>query len=181
MAISTNKTNMRNNFIEYLGLHSDVMQRLIELENHIAAAVDVIADYLDKDCKVLVCGNGGSAADCQHIAAECTGRFRKDRRPLAAIALTTDASALTRIANDYEFDDLFIRQVIAIGRLGDCLLEILTSGNARNVIRAIEAANKVGIPTLGLLGRAGGLLRARCKSSIVVPSEVIACIQGATS
>ena len=89
--------------------------------------------------KLMLCGNGGSAADSQHIAAEMTGRFVKDRRPLAAMALSTDTSALTCIANDYSFDDVFSRQVMALGGRGDCLLAISTSGNSPNVIRAADA------------------------------------------
>jgi D-sedoheptulose 7-phosphate isomerase len=127
--------------------------------------------------KILFCGNGGSASDSQHLAAELTGRFIKDRKPLGAIALTTDTSALTSIANDYAFDDVFARQVMALGRAGDLLVGISTSGNSKNVIRAVEEAKALGMTSVGLLGRDGGQLRALCDLAIVVPSEATARIQ----
>ena len=127
----------------------------------------------------MLCGNGGSAADSQHFAAELTGRFVKDRRPLAALALSTDTSALTCIANDYSFDDVFSRQVMGLGRSGDCLLAISTSGNSRNVLRAAEVARATGIGVIGLLGRDGGALRPLCDVAIVVPSATTARIQEA--
>ena len=125
----------------------------------------------------MFCGNGGSAADSQHLAAELTGRFIHDRRPLAAIALSTDSSALTCIGNDYSFDEVFARQVAGLGRAGDLLIGISTSGNSRNVIRAVEEAQKLGMQTIGLLGRDGGQLRNLCDHSIVVSSTVTARIQ----
>lgn len=125
----------------------------------------------------MFCGNGGSAADCQHLAAELTGRFIKDRRPLAAIALTTDTSALTSIGNDYSFDEVFARQVQGLGRSGDVLLAISTSGNSRNVIRAVEEALAAGMSVIGLLGREGGTLNELCDVAIVVPSQVTSRIQ----
>src|SRR6185437_537893 len=106
----------------------------------IEEAAAVIQATLSSGGKLLLCGNGGSAADSQHIAAELSGRFVKDRRPLAAVALSTDTSALTCIANDYGFDEVFSRQLTALGRKGDCLLAISTSGRSRNVLRAAEAA-----------------------------------------
>jgi D-sedoheptulose 7-phosphate isomerase len=127
--------------------------------------------------KILFCGNGGSAADSQHLAAELTGRFIKDRKPLAAIALSTDTSALTCIGNDYSFDEVFSRQVAGLGRASDILIGISTSGNSENVIRAVEEAHKLGIITIGMLGRDGGKLRTLCQRSIVVPSQVTARIQ----
>jgi D-sedoheptulose 7-phosphate isomerase len=127
----------------------------------------------------MLCGNGGSAADSQHIAAEFSGRFVKDRRPLAALALSTDSSVLTCIANDYSFDHVFARQVSGLGRPGDCLLAISTSGNSSNVIRAVEAARETSIRTIGLLGREGGTLRGLCERSIVVASQTTARIQEA--
>lgn len=143
------------------------------------AAADRIARCLSSGHKILLCGNGGSAADSQHLAAEFTGRFVKDRKPLAAVALSTDTSALTSIANDYGFDEVFSRQVTALGRPGDCLLAISTSGNSRNVIRAAEAARAAGIHTIGLLGRDGGKLLALCDVPLVVPSATTARIQEA--
>lgn len=129
--------------------------------------------------KLMFCGNGGSAADSQHLASELTGRFIKDRRPLAAMALSTDSSALTCIGNDYAFDEVFARQVAALGRSGDVLVAISTSGNSRNVVRAVEEARSAGMQVIGLLGREGGVLKAMCDVPIVVPSQVTARIQEA--
>lgn len=159
--------------------HGEVFGRLAALATEIEAAADLIQTTLASGGKLLLCGNGGSAADSQHIASELTGRFAKDRRPLAAVALTTDTSALTSIANDYSFDEVFARQVIGLGRKGDCLLAISTSGNSRNVLRAAEAARSAGIQVIGLLGRDGGALRALCDIAIVVPSPTTARIQEA--
>jgi D-sedoheptulose 7-phosphate isomerase len=152
------------------------LSRLTEPTERIAEA---IVQALRNGNKLMLCGNGGSAADSQHLAAEFTGRFVKDRRPLAALALSTDSSALTCIANDYSFDDVFSRQVIGLGRPGDCLLAISTSGNSRNVIRAVEAARALDIRTIGLLGRDGGQLKGLCDLTLIVPSATTARIQEA--
>jgi D-sedoheptulose 7-phosphate isomerase len=164
-----------------LGLdeHREVFRRLPELSKAVEAAAALIAETLSRGGKLLLCGNGGSAADCQHIAAELTGRFVKDRRALAAVALSTDTSALTSIANDLGFEEIFRRQVEALGRAGDCLIAISTSGQSPNVLRAAEAARAAGMRTIGLLGRDGGALRARCDVAIVVPSQTTARIQEA--
>ncbi len=147
-----------------------------EAERIIAQAQDM-AERLRRGCRILVCGNGGSAADAQHFAAELSGRYAKNRRALAGIALTTDTSALTAIGNDYGFDRVFSRQVEALGRPGDLLVGISTSGNSLNVIRAVEAAQAQGMKTLGLLGRDGGTLKTLCDEALVVPSPVTARIQ----
>jgi D-sedoheptulose 7-phosphate isomerase len=160
---------------EHLGL----FQGLSSLSSEIDRAASLVSEALRAGRKLLLCGNGGSAADSQHIAAEMTGRFVKDRRPLAAIALSTDTSALTCIANDYSFDDVFARQVMALGARGDCLLAISTSGNSRNVIRAVDVARAAGIHVIGLLGRDGGALRGLCDVPLVVPSQTTARIQEA--
>ena len=159
--------------------HMDVFRRLPPLTPLIEQAAGLMAATLSQGGKLLLCGNGGSASDSQHIAAELTGRFLKDRRPLAAVALTTDTSALTSIANDYSFDEVFSRQVMGLGRKGDCLLAISTSGNSRNVLRAVDAARAAGIRVIGLLGRDGGALRTLCDVAIVVPSATTARIQEA--
>jgi D-sedoheptulose 7-phosphate isomerase len=145
--------------------------------DHILAQAQDLAERLRRGCKVLVCGNGGSAADAQHFAAELTGRYLKERRALAAIALTTDTSALTAIGNDYNFDYIFARQVEALGRPGDVLVGISTSGNSGNVIAAVEAARSLGVKTLGILGRDGGRLAGLVDDALVVPSRVTARIQ----
>ena len=121
-----------------------------------AQAAELLFNALANDGKFLICGNGGSAADAQHFAAEMTGRFEKERMELAAIALTTDTSALTAIGNDYGFDHVFSKQVRALGRAGDVLVGISTSGNSGNVIEAIKAAHQNGMKVIALTGRDGG-------------------------
>jgi D-sedoheptulose 7-phosphate isomerase len=164
-------------FIKNIAEHIEVLSTLHHLEAAVLSAGQLAAQTLRKGGKILLCGNGGSAADSQHLAAELTGRFINDRRPLAAIALSTDTSALTCIGNDYSFGEVFARQVEGLGRKEDLLIAISTSGNSVNVIRAIEEAKKLEMYTVGLLGRDGGKLRAICNHSIVVPSQVTARIQ----
>lgn len=170
---------MPSSFPGDLDDHIELFRRLATLSAAVKQASGVIATTLSAGYKLMLCGNGGSAADSQHLAAELTGRFDKDRAPLAAVALSTDTSALTSIANDYSFDEVFARQVVALGRAGDCLMVISTSGNSRNVIRAAEAARAAGLRTIGLLGRGGGKLLALCDVPIVVPSDHTARIQEA--
>jgi D-sedoheptulose 7-phosphate isomerase len=121
--------------------------------------------------KILFCGNGGSAADSQHLAAELVGHLRRDRRALAAIALTTDTSILTAVGNDYAFKDIFARQVQAIGLPGDAFVGISTSGNSENVLVAAQAAQKLGITTIGLLGNNGGKIAPAVDHKVIVPSK----------
>ena len=121
-----------------------------------AQGAELLFNTLANDGKFLICGNGGSAADAQHFAAEMTGRFEKERMELAAIALTTDTSALTAIGNDYGFDHIFSKQVRALGRAGDVLVGISTSGNSGNVIEAIQAAHQNGMKVIAMTGRDGG-------------------------
>jgi len=161
--------------------HRELFSRLEALIPVVQNAAQLLVDTLNRGGKILFCGNGGSAADSQHLASELTGRFVNDRRPLAGLALTTDASALTCIANDYSFDEVFARQVTGLGRRGDCLVAISTSGNSRNVLRAAEAAREAEMSIIGLLGRDGGKLRPWCDIPIVVPSPTTARIQEAHS
>ena len=129
--------------------------------------------------KILIMGNGGSAADSQHIAAEIVGRFKKERKGLPAIALTTDTSIITSVGNDYGYHYIFARQVEALCRPEDLVIGITTSGNSANVVNAIEAANAIGATTVGLTGGTGGKLNALCNYNIVIPSNVTARIQEA--
>jgi D-sedoheptulose 7-phosphate isomerase len=129
--------------------------------------------------KVLLCGNGGSAADSQHIAAEIVGRFKKERKGLAAIALTTDTSIITSVGNDYGYDYIFARQIEGLCRAEDLVIGITTSGNSANVVNAIEAANATGATTVGLTGGTGGKLNTLCTYNIVVPANVTARVQEA--
>ncbi|MBK3734744.1 D-sedoheptulose 7-phosphate isomerase [Azospirillum brasilense] len=142
-----------------------------EQADAIAAAATVMIDGLRAGGKVLFCGNGGSAADSQHLAAELTGRYLRDRPPLAAVALTVDTSALTAIANDYSYDEVFARQVRGLGRAGDVLVGISTSGNSRNVVAALEAARALGMRTVGLTGAGGGRMKELCDVCLCVPSS----------
>jgi D-sedoheptulose 7-phosphate isomerase len=121
--------------------------------------------------KLLICGNGGSAADAQHFAAEMIGRLRRDRDPIGAIALTTDSSNLTAIGNDYSFDDVFWRQVQSLGSENDILIGLSTSGNSMNVIKAVESAKKKNIKTIALLGKDGGALSDLVDAALVVPAQ----------
>lgn len=153
------------------------MEKLSYLEADVQYASKFAAKTLRSRGKILFCGNGGSAPACQHLAAELTGRFIQDRRPLAASALTTDTSALTCIGNDYSFDEVFVRQVVGIGKPEDLLIAISTSGNSSNIIRAVKEAKILGMQSVGLLGCNGGKLRGLCDRSIVVLSEITARIQ----
>lgn len=159
--------------------HRALFSTLEVLSADIERAAELMVHTLRQGGKLMFCGNGGSAADSQHLAAELTGRFIHDRRPLAALALSTDTSALTCIANDYAFDQVFARQVLALGRPGDCLIGISTSGNSANVCEAVKAAQGIGMTTIGLLGRDGGALKAMCSHAVVVASPTTARIQEA--
>lgn len=170
---------MNSLFARNLAEHLALFESLNALDDLVFRAGTVTAQALQAGGKLMFCGNGGSAADSQHLAAELTGRFIHDRKPLAAIALSTDSSALTCIGNDYSFDEVFARQVQALGRAGDVLVGISTSGRSRNVIRAVQEARALGMTVIGLLGRDGGDLRPMCDVAIVVPSPVTARIQEA--
>ncbi len=152
------------------------------LRNQIVAIKDIaqlMIDCLKKDGKVIVFGNGGSASDSQHIAAELVGRFKKDRSALAGIALTTNTSILTSLANDYGYDVVFSRQVEALGKKNDVVLGISTSGKAKNVALGIKQAKKMGIKTVALSGGDGGDIVKLADVSLVVPSKITARIQEA--
>ncbi len=146
----------------------------------IEAAIHVMVNSLKNDGKIMACGNGGSAADAQHFAAELLNRFEIERPPLAAVALTTDSSTLTSIANDYRYEEIFSKQVLGLGRKGDVLLAISTSGNSPNVIEAIHAAHQRGVHVVALTGKNGGKIVGLLKESDVhlcVPSDRTARIQ----
>ena len=152
------------------------------LRNHIGQIAEVaqlMIDCLKKDGKVIVFGNGGSASDSQHIAAELVGRFKKDRSALAAIALTTNTSILTSLANDYGYDVVFSRQIEALGKKNDVVLGISTSGKAKNVALGIKQAKKMGIKTVALSGGDGGDIVKLADVSLVIPSKITARIQEA--
>ena len=148
-----------------------------EYFNKINITIETIVNSLKSGGKLLVCGNGGSAADAQHIAAEFVGRFVLERPGYPAIALTTDSSNLTAIGNDYSFDDVFSRQVEALGNKGDVLIAISTSGNSKNVVNAIEMAKKRNMKIIGLSGKDGGLMKDLCDICFVFPYKETARIQ----
>lgn len=151
--------------------HLATIKATFALENDIKKACETAVATLKAGGKILLCGNGGSAADAQHIAAELTGRYKTERGALAGIALTTDTSALTAIGNDYGYEFVFSRQLEALGREGDLLIAISTSGNSGNVVKALELARKIGIKTIGLSGRTGGAMDELCELNLVVPSN----------
>ncbi len=158
----------------------ETKQKTAELcSSEIEKSANLLADALRNGGKILICGNGGSAADSQHIAAELVVRLRShiNRPALAAIALTVDSSILTAGGNDIGFDNIFARQVEALSRPGDCLIAISTSGNSENVLRAAIAARKMGVRTIGLLGKDGGTIKNECDLSVIVPSSNTARIQ----
>lgn len=143
----------------------------------VVRAAGMIIDSIKSDGKILIFGNGGSAADAQHIAAELVNRLGYDRPPIAAIALTTDTSILTSVGNDSTFDELFERQLRALGRAGDVAVAISTSGNSPNVLRAVEAARELRIRTIGLAGKSGGRLAAAVDLALVVGAQSTQRIQ----
>ncbi len=161
--------------------HQDVMKATMsQCRSDAENALSLIKEALRKGCKVLTCGNGGSAAQAQHLAAELVVRFEKDREALPAISLTTDTSNLTAAGNDYGFEKVFSRQVEALGNQGDVLVGITTSGNSENVLEALKTAKRKGLKTICLNGKAGGAVNdLGVDVNIVVPSRNTARIQEA--
>lgn len=166
-------------FISDLEEHNALMKKLANCSGRIETVGTVLINTLKQGGKILLCGNGGSAADCQHIAAELVVQYQKQRKALAAIALTTDSSILTANANDFGFDTVYSRQIEAFANEKDCLIAISTSGNSENILKAVEAATLIGMTVIGLTGRDGGKLRELVTHPVIVPSEVTARIQEA--
>jgi D-sedoheptulose 7-phosphate isomerase len=152
----------------HLDTINDVRNCMLE---DIQDASNLCVKILKNGKKIILCGNGGSAADAQHIAAELTGRYKKERRGLPCIALTTDTSALTAIGNDYGYDKVFSRQVEAIASKGDLLIGISTSGNSQNIINAFKSAKSIGCNILGFSGCKGGAMNSFCDINLIVPSN----------
>jgi len=157
--------------------HREVAVLMDDIAPQVAAAAQVMIASATGGGTLLVCGNGGSAADAQHIAAEYVGRFLRERRPLPALALHTNSSAVTAIGNDCGFDEIFARQVRAHGRPGDVLLALSTSGESPNVLAAVQAAREIGIATIALCGGAGGSVQAACDIAIGIPSSATPRVQ----
>lgn len=168
---------MRQFINDYIGQHQAALTQLSECAEVIEAAAESCVTALSRGNKLLICGNGGSAADAQHFAAELVGRFVADRPALTAIALTTDSSALTAIANDYGYDAVFSRQVEGLAREGDVLVAISTSGNSPSVLAASDAARSLGCQVIGMTGRDGGALALKSDVSVVAPAAETAHIQ----
>ena len=160
--------------------HLEAIQALLASKlPEIEATGRVICDALEAGQKILLCGNGGSAADAQHIAAELVGRYEKQRRAFPAISLTTDTSALTALSNDYGYDEVFARQVAALAVAGDVLIGISTSGKSPSVVKAADQARAIGCRTIALTGCSGEPLTSHCDFAIVVPSERTSRVQEA--
>lgn len=157
----------------------ETFESLRALEPKIVDAAALVLACLKSGGKLLLCGNGGSAADASHIATEFTCRFQGDRRPYPAISLTADGGLLTAIGNDYVFQEIFARQVRALGRPGDVLIGLSTSGKSRNVLSAIEEGKRIGMKTIVLLGKGGGFTKGAADIEIQVPGAVTARIQEA--
>lgn len=163
---------------QHFSEHRAVLDTVLrENKPGIAAVATLLAQTLARGGCIFWLGNGGSAADSQHLAAELVGRFKKNRRALRSIALSTDTSVLTCVANDYSYEDIFSRQVEALGRSGDAVIGISTSGNSENVIRAIEKAKEMGLSTVSLLGKGGGRSKSLADQTLVVGSDSTARIQ----
>ncbi len=171
---------MKKKIADHFDGHARVLEAVAQsLPGAIGDFCTALTDALAKGNKVLVMGNGGSAADAQHFAAELVGRFLLERRALPAVALTTDTSILTAVGNDYGFDEVFRRQVEALGCAGDVVVGISTSGNSENVFRALEAARDAGCVTVGLLGRDGGRIAPMVDIPLTIPSGYTPYIQEA--
>ncbi len=161
-----------------LSEHIEVMEVVRDtLIGPIRRIGELLAQSLANGGTIFWCGNGGSASDSQHLAAELVGRFKKNRRALRSVSLTTDTSILTCVANDYSYDDIFVRQLEALGRAGDVLIGISTSGNSENVLRALRSSKEMGIKTVALSGKGGGLAKDLVDHALVIPSQTTARIQ----
>jgi D-sedoheptulose 7-phosphate isomerase len=167
---------MERYFTEAIGL----LEAVLRDQGMLAAmreSIEVIKTCLQGGNKLLIAGNGGSAADAQHFAGELVGKFLKERKAFAALSLATDTSVLTSWSNDVGFDTVFSRQVEALGKSGDVLIVISTSGNSKNLIEAAKTAGAMGLRRVGLLGNAGGALKELCDTAIIVPSDSTPAIQ----
>lgn len=170
--------NIKHIISESIGVKQQVLQDE-ELLLRIAQVAEACITCFQEGGKVLFCGNGGSAADAQHLAAELSGRFYKDRAPLFSEALHVNTSYLTAVANDYSYEETYARMTRAMGRKGDVLVAISTSGNSSNICRAVEAAREIGMITVGMTGMHGGKLRSSCDYLINIPSTNTPRIQEA--
>jgi D-sedoheptulose 7-phosphate isomerase len=177
---SESSTDERELLARSLQEHLDSLKTLLETNlDQIQATGNLICQTLQAGNKILICGNGGSAADAQHIAAELVGRYEKHRKSWPAIALTTDTSALTALSNDFGYEQVFARQVEGLAKKGDLLIAISTSGKSPSILRAVEKAKEVGCKTLGLSGSDGGPMAKLCDINMLVPAQRTSRIQEA--
>ncbi len=166
-------------FQKMLNEHLTCMRQMADIQKIIDSAASALARVVVAGGQIFVCGNGGSAADAQHFAAELVGRFELERRAFPAVALTTDTSILTAVANDYSFDAVFSRQLSGLAQSGDALIALSTSGNSGNVFNALEAATELNLVTIVLSGGSGGKIKGRADYEVVVPADNTARIQEA--
>ncbi len=162
---------MQNVILEEFNTHRQTLELMPPIFAEIQKAGELFVETIKNGNKIIFFGNGGSAADAQHIAAELSGRYKKERAPLAGVAVTTDTSALTAIGNDYGYDEVFARQVRALARPGDLLFGISTSGNSANVIKALNLARELSCKSIGLSGKDGGKMKDLCDANIIIPSN----------
>ena len=170
------RDRIKDIFLESIRVKEQLLHNNI---GEIIEIAEIVIDSLKKNGKLILFGNGGSASDSQHIAAELIGRFKKDRNALAAIALTTNTSILTSLANDYGYDIIFAKQIEALGQKNDVVLAISTSGKAKNVIAGVKQAKKMGLKTIALTGGDGGEIAKLADVTLLVPSNITARIQEA--
>lgn len=168
---------MKKIISQHLQEHGDLLNHIADLSDDIENIANQLIIALKNKKTIFWCGNGGSASDSQHLAGELVGRFVGDRKPLKSIALNADSAVMTCIVNDYGYEQLFSRQVEALGSEGDVLIGITTSGNSMNVINAIQSANHLTMNTIGLLGNGGGKAAAMVNHSVIIPSTTTARIQ----
>ncbi len=172
MSIPISRDSIRSVIDNQLLESAQIKEKLrVECSENIAAVIELLIETVARGGKILLCGNGGSAADAQHIEAELVARLKKERRAIPAIALTTNSSTLTALANDYDFSRIFVRQVEAFGATDDVLIGISTSGNSQNIIAALKYAAQKGLKTVALTGGDGGAMTAIADLSVVVPSK----------
>jgi len=175
---TTERVDVMERVRNFLNASADLKYKVAEsLSGEILKAANMCLESIRQGGKLMLMGNGGSAADSQHIAAELTGRFKQNRKALAALALTVDTSSITALGNDFGFETIFARQIEALGRSGDVALGISTSGNSENVIRALKLARTMGIQTIGFIGNEGGRMRDIVDIPLIVPSSDTARIQ----
>ena len=157
--------------------HNDVLDSILQLDESIEKVANIFLSCLERGGTIFWCGNGGSASDSQHLAGELVGRFVDERKPLKSIALTADSAVMTCIVNDYGYEYIFSRQIVALSSEGDVLVGITTSGNSKNVLKAFEVAKNKGVKTIGLLGKGGGMAKNLVEESIIISSNSTARVQ----